>query len=292
MFTRINTNYLSLFLYAILIGQVGIFARFVNGLDTITIVFYRASSAALFLLLIRLGWEGWRSMLPRRWSKILLVGLLQAAMMICYVGAARRTSIANTVFLTYTAPLFSVFFAWAFLKERVHRNTWYGLAVALLGVFFLAGPKIFTRVQSVNHGDLLALGAGLSYAAMTVAAKPLSNQLSGPSLAFGQQLVVALMVLPFVDLSRPDLVLANWWPLAGIGILCTGVGFLCFMHGVRRVPTQHVLIVTSLEPVAGTLVAALALGEAIPRLTLTGGLLILLGAFFVIPTELSPVTIT
>jgi drug/metabolite transporter (DMT)-like permease len=58
------------------------------------------------------------------------------------------------------------------------------------------------------------------------------------------------------------------------------------MRGVRHVPAQHVLVVASLEPLAGTALAGVILKETLTLHTLAGALLITAGAIAVSKTNL------
>jgi drug/metabolite transporter (DMT)-like permease len=201
------------------------------------------------------------------------------------MSALRLTSVSNALFLLYTAPVFTVLLARTFLKEAITAKTALGIALALVGIFFIVDPTNLSLQSTHTLGNLMALGAGLALAAMTVAAKPLSQKVSGYYIVFWQYLVITVLALPFVRPAMLDAVLVNWWQLGGLGVICTGIAFLWYMRGVRSVPAQHVLIVASLEPLVGSLIAAVFLREAITHLTLLGALFIMAGAYGVARTR-------
>ena len=72
-----------------------------------------------------------------------------------------------------------------------------------------------------------------------------------------------------------------------MGVLCTGIAFVLFMEGLKRVKAQKVLIVATVEPLAGTLAALLVLKEVPSFLTIIGAVLIIYGVYRV--TRLKPV---
>jgi drug/metabolite transporter (DMT)-like permease len=163
------------------------------------------------------------------------------------------------------------------------------MAFALLGVLFIVEPQTLSLDSHHALGNLMALGAGLSLAAMTIVAKPLSRKVSGYYIVFWQYVVIAAVILPFMRMPSPSVLLMNWWQLGGLGIICTGVAFLWYMRGVGSVPAQHVLIVASLEPLVGTAVAGLVLREGFSYLTLIGAVFIMMGAYGVTRTHTLPV---
>lgn len=277
--TILRNGYLQLVYYSLFNGFVGVLVKQAHGLDTFAIVFFRALIAAAFIgLFVTLVGQVKTLRLADR-KATLLVALFQGVMTVLIIGALRLTTVANALFLLYTAPVFGVVMARLFLQEAVTRITWAAIAVALLGVLLIVNPATIALDATQALGSFMALGAGVASAAMTVAAKPLSQKVSGYYIVFWQYLLIALLTLPFVQATPLTTVTANWWQLAGLGIVCTAIAYTLYMRGVRRVPTQHVLIVASLEPLVGSLIAGLFLHEALGYLTLLGALCIMAGAY-------------
>ncbi len=272
-------GYMSLVYYSLFNGFVGVFIKMAHGLDILSIVFFRALIAAVFVGLVCLALRQGAALRPRHLRATLLVGALQGVMIALIMGAMQLTTVSNALFLLYTAPVFTVLLARTFLKERISPTTWAGIGVAMLGIVLIVDPAGLSLASADTLGNLMALGAGLALAAMTVAAKPLTRKVSGFYIVFWQYLVIALLALPFVRPGTLDTALSNWWQLGGLGVICTGVAFLWYMRGVRSVPAQHVLVVASLEPLVGTLIAGLILHEALSYLTAAGALCIMAGAY-------------
>ena len=149
----------------------------------------------------------------------------------------------------------------------------------MLGIVFVLDPRTFSFDSSQTIGNIIAIGAGFFYAAMALTAKPIMKKVSGYYVAFWQYLTIAVMFLFFVNIKSVSIVYENWWQLAVIGIICTGIPFILFMEGVRKIKAQKIFIITALEPLAGTVLALLILGE-VPRLfTIIGAALILYGVY-------------
>lgn len=277
--STLKNGYIHLVYYSLFNGFVGILVKETQGLDTLAIVFFRGLIAAAFIGLIAVLLRQAHTLRLCNLRATLLVGLLQGLMTILIIGALRLTAVANALFLLYTAPVFAVVLARLFLKERIAPVTWVGIGVTLLGVLLIVNPAQIALDRTQTLGSLMALGAGLASAAMTVAAKPLTQKVSGYYIVFWQYLLIALLTLPFVQPVALNSVTANWWQLGGLGIVCTGIAYTLYMRGVRHVPTQHVLIVASLEPLVGTALAGLILHEALSPFTLVGATLVLAGAY-------------
>ena len=92
---------------------------------------------------------------------------LFSATTFCFVFAVRETSVANTLFIVSTSPVFSALISWLFLKEPPDRRTVRTIALALCGVGLIAfGDLSADHAARPNAllGDLAALGAALTLA--------------------------------------------------------------------------------------------------------------------------------
>ena len=272
-------GYLELVAYSLLAGIVGVFVRLLQGIDAQSIVFLRAAIAAAFIFLAVAARSRIRELKIVHPVKTLFVGLFQGASIFLYITALLNTTVSNAVFLLYTAPVFSVILAKVFLKEEIERETIIGVLVTLVGIILILDPRTFSFDSSQTFGNIVALGSGFFYAAMALTAKPIMKKTPGHYVAFWQYLVISLMFLPFLSIKSAAAIYGNWQLLAIIGIVCTGIPFILFMEGVRKVKAQKIFIITALEPLAGTLLALVVLGETPSLLAVAGALLVLYGIF-------------
>jgi drug/metabolite transporter (DMT)-like permease len=87
----------------------------------------------------------------------------------------RYTSASHMTVLLYTAPIFAALGLHLLMpSERLSRAQWFGIGLAFTGVAiaFLLRPNHTqqnTNAADVLYGDLLSLGAGIAWAATTVA---------------------------------------------------------------------------------------------------------------------------
>ena len=274
-----SKGYLELILYSLFVGVVGVFVKLVQGLDAFSITFFRAAIATIFILGTLILLKRTKELAITHSKKLLLVGIVQGLSIILYFIALLSTTVSNAVFLLYTAPIFSVIFSRFFLKEEIERKTIIAIFVTLLGIIFILDPTTFSFDSSSTIGNLLALTSGFFYAAMMIIAKPVLKERSGYSVAFWQYFVITLMFLPFLKFNSASVILSNWWQLGIIGIVCTGIAFMLFMEGVRKIKAQKVFVITTLEPLAGTALALLLLNEVPSLFTAIGAALILYGVY-------------
>ena len=100
--------------------------------------------------------------------RFLLFGGITAVHFFCYIASLSFTTIAHSLTLTYTAPIFVALFSAWFLGERVARWKYVGIAVAVAGVAILGGfePR-FDRAMWI--GDGLALGSAVAFGFYSIA---------------------------------------------------------------------------------------------------------------------------
>ena len=179
----------------------------------------RFAGATLLLLL----WCRWRGVKLFERDGTLLPGLLAGglfAMEFATLYAGLKFSAASrlTVFL-YTSPFWVAVLLHLFVKsEKLRSVQWLGLGLAFLAVVLaLGGGHNAAIYPNQTWGDLLALGAGLSWGLTTVVIRSTRlGQVSAEKLLF-YQVAVATAVLPVLSalLGEPWVLLPVSWPGCG-----------------------------------------------------------------------------
>ncbi len=116
--------------------------------------------------------------------------LLAAASGIClalhlatWFTSLRYTSVASSVVLVTTQPLFVVLGSWIFFRERVSRLALFGGALALCGSFII-GASDFQMDPRAFLGDLLALAAAIFVSGYLLLGRRLRGSMSLPAYTF------------------------------------------------------------------------------------------------------------
>jgi DME family drug/metabolite transporter len=152
-----------------------------------------------------------------------------------------------------------------------------GLCVTGLGALVLGGSPTGT-LDLV--GAVLALLAGLSYAAYTVLAKQQLDAGHRPAAVMGAAFGLGgLLSLPLL-LSQP----LGWTTSSGglllslyLGLVTVTVGYLLFVRGLAVLPAGPVTTLMLAEPVVATVLGLLVLGERLTWLGAVGAGLVLVG---------------
>src|SRR5699024_2249869 len=150
-----------------------------------------------------------------------------------------------------------------------------GAAVAGV-VLLVAGSGADAPVDAV--GIAAAVGAGLSYAGYTVAARTLLLRGARGTLVMAGLFVTgALLLLPTLVgadltwLTEPTGLLMVLW----LGVVATGLSYVLFQHGLARLSAGTVATLSLAEPVTATLLGVLVLDERLSVASATGIVVVL-----------------
>jgi DME family drug/metabolite transporter len=207
-----------------------------------------------------------------------------------FFAAVDRAGVAlGTLVAIGSGPVFTGIVALMASGERPV-SRWYpatGLAVA--GCVLLLAPGGDSELDVVGLG--LALGAGLSYAVYTVAAKAvLSRGVPGPTvmatffLGGAVLLAPALLVADTDGLTTDKGIAMVFW----LGVATTAVSYVLFSAGLQRLRSSTVATLSLTEPLTAALLGVVVLGER-PGLVAVVGALVLLSGLLVITTGATPV---
>jgi drug/metabolite transporter (DMT)-like permease len=248
-------------------------------------LFFSLIIVAAFLLPSR-GWRQWR-LLDRR--GVLLAagaGVMLALHFWGWNSSVDMTTVAASVVLVNTQPIFVALLSLAWLREGPSRRQWFGIVVAVAGAAIVAWGDAGNVSQSLGSravlGDLLALGAGVAAALYYLAGRRLRQVLDVwpyVALVYGACFLTLLIIAALARvplLPQPPRELAIFVALA-VGPML--LGHTGMNWALKFLPAYVVNLTVLGEPVGATVLAALLPGirEVPPRVTFVGGALVLAG---------------
>jgi drug/metabolite transporter (DMT)-like permease len=251
-------------------STAGLFPRLVST-DMATTLFWRSLLGGLTVLGLSLLLDRrpnrtgfWRLTGPE-W----LFSLVTAVAMISFVSAFYFASVADVTFIYGAFPVITlVLSAWLLHTGIARMDVVCAVSVALGVVLILQGqPSLESAL-----GSLLSFVAVVMFALETVGAKRFP-QLDMVKVTYTGAFLAALMVWPFSSSSGASARDLAWLWL--YGFLNIGVGFGCFLLGVRRVRTVLASLICMVEIPLAPLWAFALFGEAVSRQSLIGGAVIL-----------------
>jgi drug/metabolite transporter (DMT)-like permease len=272
-----NKSVMEIHTAVLLFGLSGLFGKLLS-LPPIIIVLGRVFFSSIFLLFIVLYLK--RNILLREkkhYFYLLLMGILLAVHWTTFYKSIQVSTVAIGLLTFSTFPVFVTFLEPYFLKEKIKLSEVIIAAVTFMGVVLVV-PKLQLD-NSFTQGALWGILSGLTYAVLSMMNRSYVREYSSTVIAFYEQAIAAILLLPFLFLYRPIFQGQDILMLILLGTVFTGVSHSLFIRGLRNIKTQTAGIISSLEPVYGIIFAALLLRE-IPTLREVIGGIIILGAVF------------
>ena len=194
------------------------------------------------------------------------------------------TSVAASVTLVQSQPLFVALGAFLVLGERLRRRLAAGIAVALAGMVAMTLPgSALTGADPVLGNALAVLGA-VMMAGYVLAGRSLRQEVALVPYVTVVYAVCAAVLLAFAAADGATVWLGAYPPREWLLFLAMAVGPGLLGHTVINWALEHVessvVSVTLLgEPVGSTLLAVLLLGEVPGLPTVLGGAVVLAGIY-------------
>ncbi|MEO8888253.1 MAG: DMT family transporter [Jatrophihabitantaceae bacterium] len=270
---------------ALLWGTTGVAVRIIHdrsGLSAVPIGCYRLLIAAAALALVFRGSAARRlraSWQRHRWRLVLSGAGLGAYQALYFIGVEDVGVSVSTLVSLAVAPVAIA------AASAVRNRRWPGpaslatLACAIGGLALVAlasGSSTATAPHPVV-GILASLGSGLGYAATTVLNRRLVADGEPLLLTAATTAVGAVVLLPIalpLGMAVPSDAIANGW-LIYIGLASTVLAYWLFYNGLRSVSSEVAGVLTLLEPLAATVLAAVFLHERLTAAGVVGALLLL-----------------
>ena len=259
--------------------------RWAESVSALEITWWRLALATLTVMVIaRLGGHRLRPrpLVSRRFA---LYGLTIALHFYLYIASLSLTTVAHSLALVYTAPVFIALLSRAVLRETLSPLRWLGVALGVSGAAVVAGIEPTIRPAALL-GDLLAIGSAITFAIYSVVGRAARTRYPLYDYAIG--------VYGWGTLWLTPLALAAWaaagshYHLAAVsavaflGVGPLGIGHTLYNAALRRAPATAVNLIATGEVFGGVLLSTTLLAEYPTPLALLGGAIVLLGILLVI----------
>ena len=220
---------------------------------------------------------------PYAWPMLIVVGLVAALHFGAYIASLEFTTIAHSLAIVYTAPIFSALLSWWILGEALRPHQWLGVVIAVIGVAIMAGfePQFDTRMLV---GDALALVSAITFAIYSIAGRRQRQRMSLLMYAGAVYLIGGFWLTPLavLNFSNGGYTLPAVLSVVALAALPLGLGHTLYNAALRRMRATTVNLVATQEVTGGVLLGALLLGEIPSLLTLAGIAVTLCGIILVL----------
>ena len=258
---------------AALLGLVPVFARwsYQDGLSPFGVLAWRyfLPGLASFYFLPRL-WSAGRDCLAP-----LAVGALLGVVALCYFTSLAYLSIAATVLILFTYPMFVVLFGWAIFREPPSGRAVLAALLVLLATALVVAPEL--AAGQVSAIIFLAFGAPIAAALFILAS---SHWIADRAVAvrvpavmigaFGASIAILLASGNGLEMPSSS---QGWIGVFGVATVCT-LGVVLLMLGAPLAGSNRTAIAGTGELIVALIVGWVAFSEPVHMGQVLGGVAI------------------
>jgi drug/metabolite transporter (DMT)-like permease len=248
----------------------------------VQITFGRMAFAALGVALMSVALRQPMWPKPGEWLRFVGYGGIAALHFLLFIASLGYTTIADSLVLVYTAPVFVTLFAGMFLREKIPRHKYLGLPVAIGGIAILTGLDA-QLTDRMLIGNLMALGSAVCFGLYSVAGR--RERARYPLLHYAGMVyaVAALWLAPFALLEPiPVASVESVAAIVALGVFPLAIGHTLYNASLRRVHPTYVNLIATQEVVGGIALGAILLGEWPPFSAVIGAAVSLVGVAMVL----------
>jgi drug/metabolite transporter (DMT)-like permease len=276
---------LPLLVLALAVGSVSFGSILIRLADAppLAIAAWRVALASLVVVPAALAF-GERRLADRRTEGLaVLAGVLLALHFATWIASLRYTTVAQSVVLVNTAPVWVAIFARLLRLGGTERTPWLGIAACVAGSALVAAAPTEAAGAAGSRpalGNGLALAGALCMGGYLLAARAAQQALDFLGFVARAYGVAALVLIVTVALSGTrawGFDARTWAALFGLAVVAQLLGHGGTNWSLRHLGPAFVAIALVAEPVLASLLAWALLDEPVTALVATGGALVLAG---------------
>ncbi|MDI3533932.1 MAG: hypothetical protein PWQ82_297 [Thermosediminibacterales bacterium] len=254
----------------------------IKGISPGGITFMRMFLGAVFVFILAKLKRINLSINKKNIKKFLLYGFIAAMHFLFYIWSLFYTSIAHSLSIVYTAPIFVTLFAWFFLKEPIKVYKFVGIVVVVMGIAILTGFEPEINVKSFI-GDFMALISAVCFGLYSVAGRMERENYPLLKYAFWLYLSASAFLFPFalntIELSA---VRSSILPILLLALLPTTLGHTLYNASLRYTHPTYANLISTQEVTGGIILGYFVLGQIPSINSIIGCIIMLIGLAIVL----------
>ncbi len=259
------------------------------GTEPLTFAAYRLSLGAALVAVPTLlrSRAGLRALRRADMPLLVLSGLFLAAHFVLWITSLSLTSVASSVLLVTTTPVFVALASHLWLRQRVGRLTAAAVALTMAGGAVLAAGGWAGEDRRLL-GDGLALLAAVAVAGYILAGQRARVRIANlPYVTVVYTVTAVVLLVAAVGTGAPMLGLPaeTYFWIAASALLPQAIGHTLLNWALGHASATSIAMAVRAEPVIATLLAIVVLGEMPPWTVVPGGALVLAGVYLAIRSD-------
>ena len=215
----------------------------------------------------------------------LMIAIFQTTLMFgLMLYGMKYVTAGKTSVLLYTMPIWTIFLVHFYLKERLNRGKWLGVALGTIGIVCILGWDTLVHQNSeILFGELLIIGGAISWAVSNIWVK---KRMGGENIYMVSSLQLSIGAIGLALLAIPTEGILNieWnahsiYILLFTGLIASAVDFTIWFYLLKNLDIKITTFSSMLVPVFGLIFDWAILGNRLDEGVIVGGALILIGIY-------------
>ncbi len=261
------------------VAHGSIFVRLAGDAPPFAIAAWRLTLASAVVVPLALFWDR-QAFAALRGSTVALVGaagLLLAGHFATWITSLQYTSIANSVVLVTTAPIWVALIGTLTGALRLSPRMWLAVALSVLGSVVIGWGSARLGTATLK-GDLLAIAGAICISGYLLLARQIQRSLGFlpfVALVYGAAATFLWLAVLASGTKVSGFAMGTWWALLGIALVSQVIGHSSYNWSLRHVSPDLVAVSLLGEPILASILGLVFFREPIPAMTLVGGALVL-----------------
>ncbi|MFQ5583316.1 MAG: DMT family transporter [Calditrichia bacterium] len=281
------TDLLLLVFMSILFGLTFIATKYaLQGLGVFQVVFARYVLAFLVLTIILRKKRKFFYISPGDFKYFLALTMVEpVGYFVLETFGVQFTSPSNVSLIIATIPVFAVIFAAIVIKERPTILTFGGIALSILGVYFIVSTQEASALAPRPFlGNILTLGAAVAAGLYNTLARQLTQRYSPLTVTYYQTMVATVVFFPgaIIEYFIRGEIHFDWLIIGNVLYLALGGSILAYLllnYSLSRLGVARVSIFSNFIPVVTIVTSYFLFGEMLQPLQLLGAGLVITGIY-------------
>jgi len=228
------------------------------------------------------------SVKARELPMIIAAGFCMFMTASCYYISMQLTSVATSVILMYTAPLFVTCYSVIFMKERLTIQKIIGIVSIFIGCAFVSG--VVGGIKMNFWGVAIGLLSGISYSAYNIVTKiEMKRNVKPVSATFYCYVTMTVLALLVSQPSNIITVAMNnsinaTFLMIGLGIFTFAMPYFLYTIALKDVSASLASSLGVIEPLSATVYSAVLFNEKLGVYQVLG-ILLVVGAILLLTRD-------
>lgn len=196
----------------------------------------------------------------------------------------KYTSVASSIVLVSTGPLFIILFSFLFMNKKPTFKEISSAIIAIIGIITIAASDISLEIKGkMLFGDILSMSAAASIAGYLMVGQKVRKTMNTASyIAILYPATALFLIIPVIFTKSPLIGFSNrsYFYLFALGAIPQVIGHTGFSYALKKVRAFIVSMSILFEPVLSIILAVLFLSEILTMKQIAGGIMVLFSLYW------------